>query len=475
MEWLIERWDVYDAWISGASICDPTAGQGVFALALMRMARSKGVVLSEELFSRITLIELHQDHLAAFRAKCLAEFGINFPSSNLLSADVVTDTPQRQFDILIGNPPWANFTDLPEWYKERLKPHFIAAGLVPDKKKILLGSSRTDIAALVLKVVLGKLLKPSGMAYFYAPLSLFTGDDAHRGFRDYQANGREFAVDEVCEFTTSQVFDGVSTAYCCARFILDCQQRFPVRYFRQSSGAWMEHKAVPLRDTSDQWRIIGEADGEAFQPIALALSPEQQPRQGVNTCGANRVFVFDEKPAHLPEEFLFPLATKEIWKHGQNDVKRWILLPYDRLTAKPLSWNEIEKHPELRRYLSDFADLLQNRRGTLIQSAVTRGMWWALLGVGPYCFAPYKVMWEAYGKSDFQPTILASSAGQQWQANQAMHAYIPSWDLADAKRICTALKHPNVLSVLRQLNGAGKCNWAQPGKMKKVLSLSESW
>ena len=28
--------------------------------------------------------------------------------------------------------------------------------------------------------------------------------------------------------------------------------------------------------------------------------------------------------------------------------------------------------------------------------------------------------------------------------------------------------------LLRQLNGAGKCNWAQPGKIKKILSFKES-
>ena len=45
----------------------------------------------------------------------------------------------------------------------------------------------------------------------------------------------------------------------------------------------------------------------------IRLSPEQKPRQGVNTCGANSVFIFDNKPLHLPEQFLYPLATKEIW------------------------------------------------------------------------------------------------------------------------------------------------------------------
>ena len=40
-EWLINKWDIFDAWIDGAHICDPTAGQGVFVLAMLPIARKK--------------------------------------------------------------------------------------------------------------------------------------------------------------------------------------------------------------------------------------------------------------------------------------------------------------------------------------------------------------------------------------------------------------------------------------------------
>jgi hypothetical protein len=473
-EWLVDRWGLYDAWIAGASICDPTAGQGAFALALLRLARSRGIHLTQELLSRLTLIELHSEHLLAFKNKALQNFSVDFPSSQLLVSDVITDPPCTKFDFLVGNPPWANFTDLPDWYKDELKPYFVAEGLVPDRKKVLLGSSRTDVAALVLKVVLGRLLSKDGIGCFYLPLSLFSGDDAHRGFRDYIANHRRFAVDEVCEFTKTKVFNGVGTSYCCARFKMDQMQEFPVRYFRESGDDWIEHRAIPLNTPSDQWRVLARDQSDAFdEAIDVALLPEQKPRQGVNTCGANKVFIFDEKPVHLPDEYVFPLATKDIWKHGGLVPTKWILLPYDRDSGRPLPWSEIERHAELCRHLTEAKEILQERKGTLIGSSISKGIWWSLLGVGPYSFAPYKVIWEAYGKSDFNPIVLHDCAGQVWQANQAMQAFIPCWEKADAKRICAGLKHPSILSLLQQLNGDGKCNWAQPGKIKKVLSFDQ--
>ncbi len=470
-EWLIERWGIFDAWINGASICDPTAGQGAFALALFRLARSRGVRIAPELLSRLTLIEVRASHLQAFQRKARRKFEIDFPSSQLLALDVITNPPNTNHDILFGNPPWANFTDLSDSYKEILKLRFVSEGLVPDKKQVLLGPSRTDIAALVLKVVLGKLLRKDGVGCFYLPLSLFSGD-AHKGFRDYISNHRRFAVDEVCEFTENKVFEGIGTSYCCVRFRMDVPHKFPVRYFRERSGNWIEHRAVPLKASDDQWRVLQCGDtADLDSSIKVELSSNQKPRQGVNTCGANSIFMFEDKPTHLPEEFLFPLATKEIWKNGDMAPHKWILLPYNRNTGRPLSWDRIEQYAELRQYLIEVREKLESRKGTLIRSAIAKGVWWSLLGVGLYSFAPYKVIWEAYGKSHFHPVILNSEKGQVWQANQAMQAFIPCWNEADAERIYSALQHPGIPALLRQLNGEGKCNWAQPGKIKKILSL----
>ena len=209
--------------------------------------------------------------------------------------------------------------------------------------------------------------------------------------------------------------------------------------------------------------------------LNIHLSSAQKPRQGVNTCGANSVFIFQDKLAHLPEEFLYPLATKEIW---QQDVppspRRWILLPYHPRTGKPMSWQQIQEHTALKDYLESAQEVLQIRKGTLLRSVIDRGYWWTLFGVGSYSFAPFKVIWEAYGKSQFRPIVLGDIDGRVWQGNQSMHAFIPCWSEDTAQRIKRELENPEIPTLLRQLNGAGKCNWAQPGKIKKILSFRES-
>ena len=345
---------------------------------------------------------------------------------------------------------------------------------------MLLGSSRIDIAALVLKVVWGRLLKKNGTGYFDIPTSLFFGDGAHSGFRDYRVRDsgnetgtyRDFTVGTVYEFTSTKVFEGVSTSYCGAKFQVDTRQNFPVSYFRESDGKWAEHKVLPLKNPTDPWRVVRDLNElQTDATLEVNLSPEQAPRQGVNTCGANSVFIFHRKPSHLPDEFLYPLATKELWRQQTVLPYRWILLPYCRQTGKPLTWGQIEQYPALKDYLQNFQEVLQARKGTLLRTALKKGHWWALLGVGRYSFAPFKVIWGAYGKDQFNPIILSSVERQMWQGNQAMHAFIPCWSEHDAQRIKTALESPAILALLRQLNGAGKCNWAQPGKIKKILGF----
>ena len=479
-EWLINKWDIFDAWLDGAHICDPTAGQGAFPLAMLHIARQKGISITPERLSRLTLIEIVPSHLEQFRENVKREFGIDFPISQIFCQDVITEVHEGKYDILAGNPPWVNFGDLPTVYKARVKPFFLEEELVPDRQKTLLGSSRVDIAALVLKVALGRLLKKNGVGYFFIPTSLFFGEGAHSGFRSYSArsalNGvdarRDFAIDTVYEFTSTKVFDGVGTSYCCAKFQGDTPQNFPVSYFRELDGKWVEHKALPLKDPTDPWRIVKDLNElHTNTTLEIRLSEKQKPRQGVNTCGANSVFIFDHKPSHLPEQFLYPLATKEIWRQQASNPHKWILLPYHQNTGKPLKWDEIEQWSTLREYLRNAQEMLKARKGTLLRSAISKGHWWSLLGVGPYAFAPFKVIWQAYGKSDFTPVVLSSANGQMWQGNQAMHAFIPCWSECEAQRVKTALESPEIPTILRQLNGAGKCNWAQPGKIKKILAF----
>lgn len=466
--WLIKRWNIFDQWVSGKSICDPTAGRGSFAIALFEEAIERQISLKQSHFENLHLIELSQNNLDYFRSYVDNHYSISFPESSLHCCDIITETINKDFDILVGNPPWANFADLPHFYKEKLKQYFIQYGLVPDRKAVLLGSSRTDIAALVIKVAIKTLLKNHGVGYFFVPLSLFSGSEAHTGFRDYRAGEFAFAVDEVLEFNKTAIFDGIGTSYCCASFRKGFEHKFPVAYFRENGNGWSQFEAIPLKSPSDQWRVLKVGAKADIGKIKVTLLSHQKPRQGVNTCGANNVLIFNSYPDFLEKDFVFPLATKHNWRTPDAEPEKWIFLPYDSKTGRPLSLSSL-KAIQGYDYLLDYKDKLENRKGTLINAYISKGLWWGMLGVGIYSFAPYKVIWEAYGSREFHPIVLSDFNSQCWQANQAMQAFIPAWSVEDAMRICSELRNPSISRLLAELNGDGKCNFAQPGKVKKIL------
>jgi len=119
--------------------------------------------------------------------------------------------------------------------------------------------------------------------------------------------------------------------------------------------------------------------------------------------------------------------------------------------------------------LGKVKEQLYYRRGTMINSWIKRGLWWACLGVGIYSFFPYKVIWESLGKKQFQPIIIDSFQGQPWQGNQALHCYIPCRTLPEAKQALAEFKQPFVQAYLDSMRMAGTCNWAQPGRFKNVI------
>ena len=308
----------------------------------------------------------------------------------------------------------------------------------------------------------------------------------HDAFRRYQIKGTPFSVDEVWDFVDEPVFADVSTRYGLAAFTRDRPQRFPVTYMSRDSERqrWQRGQASPPPG-HPQGPLRVDAHGVAPE---VRVPRRSQPRQGVNTCGANAVFVLrapepagpgvvraqgDGGPVELEAELVFLEVGPEQLRGQDAPPRRCVLLPHDRVTGKPLDEERLRSYPLAWDHLVRHHETLRRRRGVMINSWIGRGRWWALLGVGPYSFAPVRVIWQAYGEREFRPCLLTSHEGQPWQGNQAMHAFMPFWAPDDARAALDALSHPDVEQALLQQRMAGTRNWAQPGRIKRLLMLED--
>lgn len=452
--WALDRLDAPTRVAAGATLCDPTAGEGAFALALAEAWAGATGTFDRSWASRVTLVDREGGFLEAFARRWHQRWGFSFPDRNLIETDVVTRPPDTPFDLVAGNPPWVTFPDLEPDDQDRYRPWFPALGLVGRPSELLLGRSRLDLAALVTGRVFTSLVAPGGRAGFFLPLSLFHNEGT-------PGLWRRWVPDAVFDLTGCRPFPGVSTRCGWAEFSPGggVSPRGPFPYFTGSPGDWTTLEARADAPGSP-WRIA--LPGSPAPLPQLALEPWQTPRQGVNTGGLNAAFHVASPPPGVDPAFVHPLVPKP----GKAQPERWILVPYGRdgrlLTPDALAASGLERHWE------PWKDRMAGRKGVLLGSQLSRGRWWALLGVGPYAFAPYKVVWSAYGRHRLDAAVYGPRDEGVWQADQALQAYIPCADGADASRIADFINGQGVAAYLASLRGAGTRSWAQPGRFRPL-------
>lgn len=462
--WAVREFGLLEKWLAGASILDPSMGDGVLLEALIAEAASKGMPPAELPLHRLFGVELESRHVEGFLERIRRVYETAPPPDNFIACDfLLPPQPLPLCDILFGNPPWATFADLPQSYKKKVRELFVRYGLVESRRNVLLGNSRVDLAALVTVKALAENLRPHGEAVFFLPMSLFQGG-ANAGFRSGRAIDLRFAVDRVHDLSNRNVFPGVATRYCAAHFIRD-------------SGAGSTGFSSVPGGTSGA-NVSGSIPG--WEPIRVG--GESTPRQGVNTCGTNDLFLFTRKESRgdgtcllsnrvregvrLPERYVYPLAAAANFRQEKPVPEKWVFLPYTT-KGKPLSPDQVKGEPLIREYLEASRSRLEGRRGVLVGSWIRRGFYWALLGVGPYSFRPWKILWESYGRREFRPMVFEGG----WQANQALQCSMSFDSREDCERTARLLRDERVETYLRSYGAEGTMNWAQPGKIKKILFL----
>lgn len=484
IEWAkfaIKKFDIFEKWLSGCSIFDPTMGEGNLLEALISYGLENGYTLDTLPTNKLFGNELNAAYYQRALIKFKSEFGLDM-SAQFSNEDIMQLKPQP-YDIIFGNPPWQNFVDLPTSYKEQIKKFFVKYNHIENRKNLLLGNSRIDIASLVIQIALNDFLKKNGDAIFFIPLSILLNDGANKHFRNYKTIDTTYQLTTVFDFNEKIVFKNVATRYGLAHFKSNHQQHFPIPYYRIENKVWKKYIARPIFDKTDPLSIIPSKDKnylEKIQPIILPKSA--RPRQGINTCGANDIYFFDtitnlnneqvmlsnkkKSDILLPRKFIFPLITSNQFRN--LPANKWVLLPYNN-EGKPMSWEDISLYPELKLYLENNEERLKNRKGILVQTSIKRGFWWVMLGVGSYNFAKFKIVWEAYGAKTFNPKLFEGN----WQANQSLQAFIPADDVTTANKILVALKNNQIEQYLHSLKMEGTMNWAQPGKIQKFIQFSD--
>ncbi|HEU4709990.1 MAG TPA: N-6 DNA methylase [Pyrinomonadaceae bacterium] len=346
---------------------------------------------------------------------------------------------QQPFDCVAGNPPWINWANLPDEYRQRTAGLWRTYRLFEHTGlRARTGAAMDDLSVLMLYIAADKYLKPKGKLGFVITQSIFKTAGGGEGFRRLQlGNGEHLKVIQVDDFSSVQCFEGATNRTAVLIIQKGQPTRFPVPYNfwqKTSSGSvpteadhdtamtrlryrkWIA-KPIDPNKINSSWitgrsraikhieNIIGKSDYSGRHGCHTHLSgvywveaiTNRKDGQILisNLHDSGRIRVKNVNMAIEPD-FIFPLLRG-------RDVHRWsahsqasVLIPQDpEDPAKGLPERSMQRHfPKTFNYLKQFEEQLRKRSGFKQFFDPNTAPFYSIYNVGPYTFAPYKVVWR---------------------------------------------------------------------------------
>lgn len=350
----------------------------------------------------------------------------------------------KDFDYIVGNPPWINWQNLPEEYRDSIKKYwddykiFLHRGLTAR-----LGSAHDDISVLLTYVVIDKYLTNGGKLGFVLPQNLFQASGGGDGFRRFQVKDKAYVrVIQVDDFAQVQPFADMGASNKPASIIIEKGEKtsYPVKYlkwFKKERGTIPSDQplnailpllsnnellAEPIkREKSNSPWLIAEEQKIKFLRGLIGHS-KYRARKGVdfslnglfwgtissskykNTVVFNNLYDIGKKKLKnyevlIERDLIYPILRGK-------DINRWCvkpeifsIIPYSS-DGKCLSENELKNKypftykffykidPEIERWLETRGIYQKHLKNVNVPKH-------GLYDIGAYTFSKYKVVWKA--------------------------------------------------------------------------------
>lgn len=360
---------------------------------------------------------------------------------------------------IVGNPPWVNWENLPDDYRQNSIPLWQRYGLFPHGgMDTILGKGKKDISMLMTYVSMDKYLLSKGKLGFVFSQSLFKTSGAGQGFRRFVLPDKTpigpLVVEDMVEL---KPFEGATNRTSVAIFGKGYPVRYPVPYsywIKKQKGrgsdigfdtpyeevtkelvTFREWYAEPV-DVKDKTSAWITAKRKALRALRKILGPsEYLAHEGCNTGGANSVFWVElvglrpdnlviisnitesakkkavSTQAAVEKELIYPLLRG-------RDLDRWSAVPsiYVLFTQDPESRKGIVGPVMGKRYPKALSYLKRFERQLRVRAAFRRyyqhdDPFWSMFNVGSYTLAKYKVAWR-YIDSDFRCAVIKPFKGE---------------------------------------------------------------
>lgn len=357
-----------------------------------------------------------------------------------------------QFDLVVGNPPWVRWSNLPELYRNRIKPTCEQYTIFSETPYH--GGNELDISGMITYTVADKWLKPNGALVFVITQTHFQSPSS-QGFRSFRINDDFNLVPEcVDDLKLLKPFPKVANKTAIMRLRKvnnDIAASYPVPYrvWEKTTGASAsipEHltktavlarvnqklwEANPVNGGNSPWAVLplgrfadmtnlqGQSDWISGRKGVTAdlngvymvrivaensktglVQVETRPEAGKTDIGPARRF-------WIEPDLLYPLL-KGAADFSACEIhireKLYILVPNKGINGANYraAEDEISGLKQTKKFLSHFKPLLEKRSTYRLRQK--GAPYYAVYNSGTYTFAPYKVVWAELSTT-FEATV----------------------------------------------------------------------
>jgi len=387
-------------------------------------------------------VDLEQKHWNGIWARIVTNF--------LTTANI------GDFDLIVSNPPWIDWKNLPAGYRERIKGLCISRNLFSGDK--LTGGINLNVCALIANVSAQNWLNEEGILAFLMPQSIIF-QQTYEGFRHFELDeGKRLYLQEVTDWTKSghpfspvqqkfltYLYSNESKNYCLGIEVKqlvkkggtslkeysnrisfeDVKHLFTskVRYIGQvhDSNSIFTY-ADRISDLESYRNIIGKSnyigrEGIEFYPQEVfLLEYEKNMKEEDGNIFVNN-FQNKKSKYRVPQQtnllehrYLHPLIRgRDIRRFHLDNSNLLAPFPYDKSNPRsPLSISELSLvSPNLMRYLTKFKSIIEKQTdyNSKIIGKKNNSTFYALARVGKYSFADNYVVFRDNTK--WQSTVVS--------------------------------------------------------------------
>ncbi|WP_380675824.1 N-6 DNA methylase [Salinigranum sp. GCM10025319] len=495
--------------VATVRVVDPGCGAGAFLTAALRRKRDarredeSPTETIERLTATVVGVDLNPVAVAAARTAYLlallpvversdAEVDrVSLPvflgDALGLAADAPTTGVEGAADVLLGNPPWIPWERLPDAQKRRLREGPIDRLNLFDYEgaSARLGHANDDLSLPFVWTCLDRYLADDGVAAFVLKRDHLRGP-AGRLVRSGRVGSRPLSVERVHDFAAVDPFDGVDAGAALYLFRVGSAASGDGAAGGSASDVdpvpttvWEPTDRTPDFGSLRRLRATLTRTETALEPVdpddragpwhrtdsdTVALGEcRYRIRHGLKD-DAKAVFSVDaDLLDRIEPDHVYPYLRS---KH----VVKWGLFGHDRFLVPQRQAGE-DNEEALARETPTTYDYLRRNRDRLAargSSWFDSGPFYSLFGLGPYTWAPYKLVWCRLG---FKPhfavvsTVADPELGEKRVVPGDHCMFVACDDEREAHYLCALLNAAPYQRCLRELAGGGKA-----GLSKSVVS-----